>query len=443
MSPDQKKRRSDRDDRWYRTQRRNQSHKVGKAAAERQKAPAIPDHPLIPSSPPELITTPLALDELIGHLRDAGSFAYDTEFIGELSYFPRLCLIQVATTQRIALVDPFEIDDLDSFWSLLANPKVQKIVHAGVQDLEPVVRNINKPPANIADTQIAAGFMGLGYPTGLAKLVQELLGVALGKGLTYTNWAHRPMSAVHKRYAANDVRFLPALKAAIDERIESLGRPSWVARECAALSDRSQYEPDPQNGFARIRGATGLSPDRQQVLRALLEFRDAAAREQNTPPRALLKDEMLIKLARHPVSNVEDLAKTGGLPRPVRERHGQAIVEAIDRALVQPAVAEVAAPRPDETTTERIAIDSLWAAVTGYCLGMSVDPALASSRQEIATCYRAAADGRRPAQGRLTRGWRKELLGRFLDDFMTGKTHVRLDWAEGMLRAEASDGPQE
>jgi len=443
MSPDQKKRRSNRDDRWYRTQRRNQSHKVGKAAAERQKAPAIPDHPLIPSGPPELITAASALGELIRHLRDAGSFAYDTEFIGELSYFPRLCLIQVATAQRIALVDPFEVDDLGSFWSLLADSKVQKIVHAGVQDLEPVVRNVNKPPANIFDTQIAAGFMGLGYPTGLAKLVQELLGVALGKGLTYTNWAHRPMSAVHKRYAANDVRFLPALKAAINERVEAMGRASWVTKECAVLSDRSQYETDPQNGFARIRGATGLRPGRQNVLRALLEFRDVAAREQDTPPRALLKDEMLIKLARHPVSSVEDLAKVRGLPRPVQQRHGQTILDATAEALAQPVVAEVPAPKPDETTTERIAVDSLWAAVTGYCLGMSVDPALASSRQEIAACYRAASAGRRPAQGRLTRGWRKELLGRFLDEFMTGKIHVRLDWAKGVLRAAASDGPQE
>lgn len=423
----------------YRSRGRAANHDAALAAAAGQQAPAIPDHPLIPAGAPALVTTTEALDDLIDELRTGGSFVYDTEFIGELSYFPQLCLIQVGTAKSVALIDPLEVDDLSRFWELLADPQVEKIVHAGAQDLEPVVRHLDQPPANIFDTQIAAGFAGLGYPTGLTKLVQELLGVKLGAPLTYTNWAHRPLSAMHQRYAADDVRFGAALKAAIDELLEAPGTRSYVAEECAALSDKARYQPGPQNGFARIRGATSLKPGKQQVLRALLEVRDAAARRQDVPPRALMKDDILIKLARRPVDNVDALAQVAGLPRPVREAHGQAIVDAIAAALAQPTTKGVRVDaKRDETVAERVAIDSLWAAVTAFCLGRSIDPILVATRQEIATCYRAAVADGPPVEGRLAGGWRKALLGPFLADFVAGKTHVRLDWIDDTLRAQAA-----
>src|SRR5436190_18861228 len=113
----------------------------------------IPDHPLIPRGGAELVVTPDELDELIAHLREAGQFAYDSEFIGELTYHPKLCLIQVASAARVSLIDPLAEIDLKEFWELLCDPAVEKIVHAGDQDVEPVSRNIGKEPANLFDTQ--------------------------------------------------------------------------------------------------------------------------------------------------------------------------------------------------------------------------------------------------------------------------------------------------
>ncbi|MGA2498044.1 MAG: ribonuclease D, partial [Tepidisphaeraceae bacterium] len=147
------------------------------AHADEQAPIEIPNHPLIPRGEPELITAAGPLQDLLSHVRAQGVFAYDSEFIGELSYHPRLCLVQVATKSRIGLIDALAGLDLKPFWELVADPSVLKLVHAGEQDIEPVHRLIGRPAANIFDTQIAAGFIGLSYPAGLSKLVRELAGV--------------------------------------------------------------------------------------------------------------------------------------------------------------------------------------------------------------------------------------------------------------------------
>jgi len=418
---------------WYASQRRARSHDEAQALAEQSAAPDIPDHPLIAAGDAELITDPKSFADLLDHLRGVGSFAYDTEFIGELTYFPHLCLVQVATHERVALIDPLESIDLMPLWELLADPKIEKIVHAGMQDLEPVVRLLDKSPANVFDTQIAGGFIGLGYPTGLARLVAEVLDVELGKGLTYTSWDRRPLSAVHQRYAADDVRYLPALRDAITAKLNALGHTDWAAEECAALCDRSLYDPNPLAGFHKIRGAASLSGRKRAVLAALLIWRDETARTQDTPVRTLLADQVVTRLARYPVKSVSEVGQVNGLPRPVRERHGRRIVEITDAALADPSNAPPAPPgKPDETATQRVAVDGLWATVCGYCHGRGIDPALVTSRQEIASWYHARNNGT------LREGWRRAMLGEVLEAFIEGRTSVQLNWADGALRAERS-----
>src|SRR4051812_47295594 len=200
-----------------------------------------PDLPLVPKGPAPLLTTDDEVRELIDHCRAAGRFAYDSEFIGELTYHPKLCVLQVASDERVALIDPLADIDLMPFWELLADPAVEKIVHAGDQDIEPVVRHLNRSPANFFDTQIAAGFCGLPYPVSLSKLVGELTGARLGKGLTFTHWDQRPLSAMQLRYAADDVRYLPAVRAELGRRLEANGHTSWAKEECEALCEPSQY----------------------------------------------------------------------------------------------------------------------------------------------------------------------------------------------------------
>ena len=273
---------------------------------EAEKAPR-PSHPLVPGGPAAVITTDEQLDELIAHLRSAGSFAYDSEFIGEMTYFPRLCLIQAATAQRVALVDPLAGVELRPFWELLADASVEKVVHAGQQDVEPVWRHIGREARNVFDTQIAAGFVALPYPLSLSKLVGELTGAKLGKGLTFSHWDQRPLSSMQLRYAADDVRYLPLAREELRKRLDATGRAGWAAEECAAMTDPVLYRFDPDSSYLRVRGATSLHAKNLGVLRELTIWRNAAARAEDVPPRTFLRDEILIDLSRQPVKAVEKL----------------------------------------------------------------------------------------------------------------------------------------
>ncbi|MGE5610645.1 MAG: ribonuclease D [Bacillota bacterium] len=389
---------------------------------------------MIPRGPVALIDKPEDLTELIQDLRSVGSFAYDSEFIGEMSYHPKLCLIQVATHKRVALVDPLAGLDLTEFWKLIADPAVEKVVHSGQQDLEPVFRQLHQRATRIFDTQIAAGFIGLAYPVGLSKLVRELTGVQLGKGFTFTHWDHRPLTNVQLRYAADDVRYLPAVRAAIGKRLETSGHESWVAEECEAICDPALYCLDPAADFMRVRGANALSPKNLAILRELVIWRDAAAQRHDMPPRTLLKDEILIELSRSPVTEVAGLAKVRGLPRPVEASEGERIVATTQKGLAVPEDQWPALATVEESPTERFAVDSLWATVQAWCTGHRVDPGLAASRQEIARLYRdLQANGSLPNDHRLMRGWRGQLLGEVLIQFLRGSAAMQLQWQNGSL----------
>lgn len=395
-----------------------------------------PHHPLVPAGPAALITTDEQLAELIGRLRAAGSFAYDSEFIGETSYFPRLCLIQAATAEGVALVDPLADIELRPFWELIADEAVEKIVHAGQQDVEPVWRHIGREARNVFDTQIASGFVALPYPLSLSKLVMELTGAKLGKGLTFSHWDQRPLSAMQLRYAADDVRYLPLARQELGRRLKASGRTAWVAEECRAMCDPVLYRFDPETSYLRVRGATSLSGKGLAALRELAIWRDAAARAEDVPPRTFLRDEILIDLSRNPVKSADMLDRVRGLPRPVEKEHGHAIVNATLRALAQPAP-RAASGRDDESTpTERFRADAWWAAAQTICAGRSVDTAAVASRQECVDFYRALTAGEDPTISRLMSGWRREALGQPLVDLFRGARRLDVSWSGGTLITE-------
>ena len=183
---------------------REQSHRQSHEAA----GPGpVATHPLASADEPAMVATDAGLAEAIAHLRAEGSFAFDSEFIGERSYTPHLCLVQLATTRRVFIVDPLARLDLGPLWEvLLCSQEIEKIVLAGQQDFLPAVAHCGRPPAGVIDAQVAAGLVHCDYPLSLWRLVKEFVGVELGKGLTFTHWDNRPLSAVQLRYAADDVR---------------------------------------------------------------------------------------------------------------------------------------------------------------------------------------------------------------------------------------------
>ena len=417
----------------YRSAHRARSHQSAHAEGAHEIGVHPMEHPLVPNGAATLLTRPEQLDDLIEHLRSVQLFAYDSEFIGELTYVPKLCLIQVASPARIALIDPLAVLDLRPFWELLADGTVEKIVHAGQQDLEPVVRLLGRAPANVFDTQIAAGFIGLPYPVSLSKLVHELTGMRLGKGLTFTHWDQRPLSAMQLRYAADDVRYLPLLRQKIGERLHALGHTNWAAEACAAQCDPTLYQFDALQQASRMRGAGSLAPRGLAILRELVRWRNNAAQAADLPPRAFLKDEILLDLAKAPVKDVGQLARVRGLPRPVESQHGQQIVQATARALQQDEKELPVVRESEQSPSEKFRTDALWALVQCLCAGQSIDVAVATSRQEISDFYQHIRGPSSASSHRLLTGWRHESIGEALAKLIRANARLELTWPSGAL----------
>src|SRR4029078_2010017 len=205
----------------------------------------------------------------------------------------------------------------------------------------------------------------------------------LAKGRTFTHWDQRPLSASQLRYAADDVRYLPKLRAEIGKRLDAAGHMHWARQEFDGMCDARLYQFDPETAYLRVRCATSLSAQQLAVLREWVIWRDGVARAHDVPPRAFLKDEILIDLSRSPVKTLERLDRVRGLPRPVEHAHGKEIVDATLRGLATPPGKFPFARTIEPTPTERFRADALWAAAQCLCTGKGVDPALVTSRQEI------------------------------------------------------------
>lgn len=383
------------------------------AHAGEHQARSVLNHELVPSNEPTLITDQASLEILVGELRACGAFAYDTEFIGEQTYWPRLCLIQTATPSRVGLVDALAPLDLRPFWTLVADETIEKTVHAGEQDLEPVLRNIGQTAANIFDVQIAAAFLGLPYPSSLGKLVLSLTNIDVGHSTKFSQWDHRPLTPRQLHYAANDVRFLPLLRQAMARQLDQAGVTAWAAEECATLTDPARYTVDHASQRMKVRGATDLTPRQRAMLRELSIWRESTARAADLPVRAIVPDEAMLALVRTPVKNRAALDRIKGLPRATEEHYGNEIVEATRRGMAAPVDDFIGRP-PRDIDAHRARIEQLWKTVECAAASRQIDPRIVTSKKELgALAYAAEQIGRREHEmvSRLNQGWRRALLG--------------------------------
>lgn len=416
----------------YRSRLRDQND----ASAHETAGPAasVITHAMVSQVPAEMIESQSALDNLLEELEQAGTFAYDSEFIGELNYLPRLCLVQVATTEKVSLIDPMAGVDLRGFWRLICNPKLVKIVHAGQQDIEPVYRALADEgpvtPQNIFDTQIGAGLARMVYPLSLSKLVGEFLPLKLAKGLTFTHWDRRPLSQQQMRYAADDVRYLPAVYAELSRILKEAGHLDAAMEETAARADIRLYNFDPETAWLRIRGAGSLPANGQAILRELTIWRDGAARQADVPPRALIKDEVLLAMAREPIKDVSQLSRIRGLPRPVEVEFGQVIVDLCRNAGERPKPQTAGHFPAEETPSQRYAIDSMLVLMQTISYSEGIDPGLVGGRADIADVFHhltgKGKSARSSADCKLLNGWRKAIIGQRLLDTWAGRETLKI-----------------
>ena len=383
-------------------------------------------------SSPELADRPLVktsddLAALCADLRGAGRFALDTEFLGERTYVPKLCLIQVATSEFTALVDTLAVPRLQPFWDLVTDPALEKVLHAAREDLRLAYYGGGRVlPQNVFDTQVAAGFVGLPqYPLSYARLAEALVGVKLGKGETRSEWDRRPLTPEQVQYARDDVRYLLPLADKLSGAAARLGRAEWVCEELGRFSVASVYEPDPDMAYLRLRGVkSGLTRRPTALLRSLAAWREREAAARDVPARTVLRDEALIELALRPPRRLSDFVRLRGFPPGEEVSLGAPLLEALEAGR---AVPEDRLPAPmtggdDETPRERSVADLLYAVGTALCLTRSLAPELALTKADTLDLVR----GRSAQTNVLLNGWRRQALGDELQRLAAGDSAAQI-----------------
>ena len=262
----------------------------------------------------DLITTTEALAELCERLAKSEFVAVDTEFMRENTYWPELCLVQIANTEEAAAVDPMADGiDLTPLLDLMCeNEDVLKVFHAGGQDVEIIVNLTGKTPHPVFDTQIAMMAISQSEQIGYANLVDHWLNIQIDKGARFTDWSRRPLTERQIEYAIGDVTHLSKIFPKILKKLIKTGRGAWLDAEMEKLADPSNYLVDPGTAWKRIR-QTGRNPQVLGRLKALAGWREGEAQHKNIPRGRIMRDETLADVASHPPKSQADLAKVRGL----------------------------------------------------------------------------------------------------------------------------------
>jgi ribonuclease D len=375
-----------------------------------------------------LIHSPEELKACCQHLAECRRFGFDTEFVGEESYHPRLCLVQVATAEALYLIDPLALDSLEPFWNVVVDPANEVIVHAGREEVRLCHIWSGQTPGNLFDLQIAAGLVGLAYPLGHGALVHQVLGKKLSKGETLTEWRTRPLTKAQMHYAFDDVRYLLALWRKLSERLEKYQRTAWAHEEFARL--RKQSTPD-ENGLSvsadkwrKLRGASSLDRRRLAILREIFYWREQAAAEANRPARTILRDDLLVEITRRNPKSAKDLQPVRGVPK----RHLDAIFAAVARGRAfLPEECPELGQREQDPPQQALLVNLLAAHLAHLADDMKVAPNLIASSQELKNLVRARIQGTpSPAHSLLLQGWRATHVLPHLQAMLDGRISLRV-----------------
>jgi ribonuclease D len=339
--------------------------------------------------------------------------ALDTEFVRERTFFPRLGLVQVADGRAAYLVDPLAVQDLSPLVRLLGAAGTVKVLHSASEDIEVLFRSFGTVPSPLFDTQVASCLAGLGASLSYQRLVAELLGVALTKNETRTNWLARPLSPAQAAYAAEDVAWLLPVYHRLHEQLAGAERLEWALEDSAALLDTGRFAPDPESAYLRLKGAGRLAPRQLAVLRELAAWRDREARRRDLPRGFILRDEPLLALALRQPATAEELRQVPGLENGQAVRDGAAWLELIRQAAALPAGALPEPPwRLPPSAAAREVERRLRELVRERAAGLALPPEALASRRTLDSLLRSAlTPGAEPRLPRELAGWRRGVVG--------------------------------
>lgn len=367
----------------------------------------------------EVIDDQDALLAIVKELLDVEIFAIDTEFHREKTYYPKLALLQLRWADRIAILDPLDLE-LTKLAPVFSSNSLA-VFHAGSQDLEVLHRATGAVPCNIFDTQIAAGFVGMRTPS-LASLHENLLGIKLSKGDRLTDWLQRPLTDSQLEYAASDVRYLLDLYQELISRLGDLDRLTWATAEFDSFLDKRQKSIDPSDAWQRIKEAKHLNKNSRGVAQALAEWREVTAQKNDIPNRYVMSDLALVGLAQRKPTSLGDLRNIRGLDSSqFQGDKGRHLLKIVGRGLnADPPRLLKNHKRPLKPEL-RPAVTLLSAWLTQIAADKNIDPALLGSRSDIEELLRGESDCK------LRQGWRQQEVGEQIDNLLNGKSSLAFD----------------
>jgi ribonuclease D len=354
--------------------------------------------------------------------------AFDTEFVSEDTYRPELCLVQVAADDRLAVIDPYPIDDLTPFWELLVKDGHTTVVHAGREELRFSLAAVGRGPHNLFDVQIGAALVGMEYPAAYSTLVYKLLGENLPKGETRTDWRKRPLSQRQLEYAVHDVYYLEKLSELLLQRLGELGRESWLADEMQSWQ-RMVQEFEQGERWMRTSGIAGLSRRHLAIVRELWRWRDEEARRRNQPTKRILRDDLIVELAKRQTADPKRIRALRGMERGDIQKQLPRIVAAIETALH---LADDELPSLDRRPVRsqlNVLGQFLATALGSICRSAGVAPSIVGTAQDVRDliAHHLKLTDPDDEQPLLAQGWRAQVVGRVIEDLISGELAVRIN----------------
>ena len=374
-----------------------------------------------------LITSPDQLLELVERLRSVGRFAFDTEFVSEDTFEPVLCLVQVASADELVAIDPLAVRDLGPFWELVNDPKIEVVMHASGEDLRICRFQTGRTPSRVFDVQIAAGLVGFGYPLSLGNLVSQVAGMSVFGGETRTDWRKRPLTPAQLRYALDDVRYLLPLADSLQGRLRDLDRVDWAEAEFSSFLWEIENR-DEASRWRRLPGLHNLNRRGLEVARRLSTWRAVEARRLNRPVRQVIRDDLLIAIAKRQPGNRADLEALRDFNRPhLLSKAAELLAIVAESQKVAPESLPEHAERHDEGPGLTMVVNVLSAALATCCTEKKVAMSLIGSTSDLKELVRwQSRDRPGSEQPFLTKGWRDKVCGETLLDVLAGRSTLRI-----------------
>lgn len=364
----------------------------------------------------EYIDKPEQLPDLCRRISQVSWIALDTEFLREKTYYPEFCLLQIATPEWVACVDPIALPDLSSLFEVIDNPSITKVLHSCRQDVEIFHRLTGRVTAPIFDTQIAAPLLGFQENPGYAMLVSSFLNINLSKAHTRTDWSVRPLSEAQIQYAADDVIYLCKIFKVMCQKLEELGRLDWLEKDFELLNNPELYQISPSNSWLKIKGKNRLTGKQLSIIQRLTEWRERTAQLENRPKNWLIRDDLLLELAKLQPETVDELAKVRSINERSVRRYGKVICQLINEAKISvPVPLDDNGKSAKKTQKQEAVLDVLTAVVRMRADENSINPMILASRKEL---EKLLFDEDEPS---ILSGWRYSMVGKELEGLLAGQ----------------------